>query len=311
MNNNKIFEDYYKFLTTAEGADILPYAYLIDSNSYEKLIKTCKDYYLFDDEVALIKNNSLKLKHYLNDITNIIEIGPGSNHTVINKTVPFLQYAKKLEGYFPLDLCENYLTDTCNIVSANIPNLKIKPIEHDIMSSSPLKLSNNLRNKALIILGGTLGNFNEEEQSNILTLFHNSLKEGDLLFITFDSNLEKESLLKAYSNNLACNLLRGGLNYFSSLYQDLLEHKAKFEVCCTWNEQQQYIDLFFTAKENLTLYLPNNNIVKIQEGQEFRGIKSRKYDKNKIESLLNKCKLSVIDILDNSQKMQIFICKRY
>src|SRR3990167_10750498 len=103
--NDQTFNDYYKFLTTTEGADILPYTYLSSGDSYEKLIKDCKDYYLFDDEVALIKNNHHKLKHYLSEITNIIEIGPGSKHTVINKTIPILQYAQNLESYLPIDLC--------------------------------------------------------------------------------------------------------------------------------------------------------------------------------------------------------------
>ena len=95
--DNKIFDDFLAFFTTKEGVDILPYFYLNSNELFEDLVKNNSHYYLFNDEVLLIKNNHLSLTKHLKDIIEIIEIGPGTTHPVKHKTIPILNYAVNLK----------------------------------------------------------------------------------------------------------------------------------------------------------------------------------------------------------------------
>ena len=308
--DEKILTDYIKFLSTEEGTDILPYAYLSAGDAYENLIQNSKDYYLFNDEVSLIKNNYTKLSHYLSDIDNIIEIGPGSNHTVMNKTLPILQYAKKVKTYLPVDISADYLTDACDTIKKYMPKLKVDSIECDIIESPTIKVKNISGNNALVFFGSTLGNFKHNIQQDILTNIYNLLQPEDIFLITLDTMMDIQSLIKAYNNSFLFDILSGSLNYFTKLNNKLEFYKDKFEACCDWNKEQSCIELYFTIKDGFDLLLPSNKVIKILKGQQLRGIRSQKFDLDNAIKLLNKTNFTVIDILDNSNKMKMFVCKR-
>lgn len=311
MFNNVVMDDYFRIFTTKDGADILPYAYLNAGDSYEKLVRYCSDYYLFNDEVELIKKNQEKIQYYLREVTDLIEVGPGSEHTNMHKTLPILLCIANLEKYYPVDLSNNYLIDVCKVIKRYIPHIGIYPIEYDIVKNFSFKFVNTkCHKKALILLGGTLGNFSSLIQDHILTQIYYSLGDEDLFMITFDTNLNKESLIAAYHNVYAHNLLKEGLAYFTKINPEFSKYLDFFQARSVWNSSLSEVELFFEVKKDLKFLLPNYGQISLSEGQELRGIKSKKYHKEDIINLLARNNISVIDILDNSQKMQLMICRR-
>lgn len=131
--DKKILDDYWKFFTTAEGADILPYVYMESSHLYDELVKNAPEYYLFKDESELIKNNKNQLVKHLKGFTDIIEVGPGSCHTIEHKTLPILSYASDLQTYYALDHSENYLVDAINFIKTHTESVEIRAIEADLL----------------------------------------------------------------------------------------------------------------------------------------------------------------------------------
>jgi hypothetical protein len=121
--DQKILDDYLAFFTTKEGADMLPYTYVNSSSLYDNLTKNCKRYYLCEDEIELIRNNQEKLSQHLKQVPYILEIGPGSLHTVEHKTLPMLSYAHNLKGYYALDVSRDYLIETCEFIKKHMPSI--------------------------------------------------------------------------------------------------------------------------------------------------------------------------------------------
>ena len=216
--DSKILQDYYKFFTTEEGADMLPYVYLENPRAFDNLVKNCDDYYLFKEEVELLQNSKKALTNYLDDITSIIEIGPGSTHSVMHKTLSVLQCAPHLKNYYPIDISKKYLNDACEVVGSKFPRIRTLPIAADMMNLFNLKkiAENNQEKKALLLLGSTLGGQTPEEQDLIITGISKILSKDDIFIITVDTNNDEKSLMKAYSNNH--ELHYSVLSYFSNAF---------------------------------------------------------------------------------------------
>ncbi|KKB96659.1 hypothetical protein SZ25_00242, partial [Candidatus Arcanobacter lacustris] len=101
--------------------------------------------------------------------------------------------------------------------------------------------------------------------------------------------------------------LRAPLRLFAKINP---QFKDRFDIHCAWNKEFYYVDIFFVAQKKLTFYYPDKGIIKTNKGQELRGIKSRKYSKEKIKTQLEDKKFIIKEIVTNSNKMEMFICKK-
>jgi uncharacterized SAM-dependent methyltransferase len=307
----KTLQDYYSFFTTEEGADVLPYVYLENPKAFDNLVKNCKDYYLFWDEVELVNKNKLIISDYLAGVENVLEIGPGSDHSVSHKTLSILKYANNLKNYYPIDICTSYLTGACNLVKQNNHELNVIPLKADMMKLSEIKLSDRIEGKkALMILGSTLCGQTDEEQNKILQEIYNSLGDNDIFIITTDTTNDEKLLLDAYKNKYLQFLTQGSLKYFVNFSEDFQGKLDAFTMSCSWNKDFQYIDLFYTLKTELTFDYPEFGKINLRAGQELRGIKSRKPSTEQFVKKLNAQFFVVNEIVTNSDKMQMFICHK-
>lgn len=302
-------QDYLKFFTTKEGADMLPYAYLGDDGCYDDLVQYSDDYYLFSDEVALIENNAKALRHYLSGIENIIEIGPGSYHTIQNKTIPILGYASDLKNYYALDHCENYLKNIADYIKVSTNSLGISTITADFRNLGKISLVDPGRS-CVIFLGSTLGNFVPQQQQQIINQIAQLTRKGDLFIISMDTNQDPKSLLAAYNSKQANKFVSNILTYFSQYYPDFLPYHHYFEVVFKWNEEEKFIDIYFLTGKTFSFQFKKNGSVEILANVKLRGIKSYKLDQDEISKLFNRNDFRLLDILNYSNKMQMFLGER-
>lgn len=308
--DSKTLDDYLKFFTTKDGADMLPYVYLESSQLYDDLVNY-KDYYLFNDEACLIKNNTKELSHHLRNVLNVVEIGPGSHHTIRHKTLPILACAPHLKMYHAIDYSENYLQEACNFVKENTCNLSVTLTNADLMQSTPLELSLKLEEKkAVMLLGSTIKNFTSAEQSHILKQIEHLTSSDDIFILSIDTNQDENSLLAAYANQYLYSLISAVLKYYSRINPNFHKHMNLIEPKVKWNKDKKEVEMYFTAKESFSFQSHNNSLINIQKGQEFKGIKSRKSSKQDIINLLSKHHFKTIDVLSNSGNMLMFVCKK-
>ncbi|MGB4191804.1 MAG: L-histidine N(alpha)-methyltransferase [Rickettsiales bacterium] len=313
-NNNippKTLFDYLSFFTKKTDTNMSSYIYLDSCNYYDKLIRNSKDYYLCNDHIELIKNSKDSFTKHLNDITDIIEIGPGSDYVIRNKTMVILDYARNAKNYLAIDNCKQYLDETCDFLKTNTSNINISSLEADLMQEDKLQvpLAENSK-KCLLFLGGTLANFHKEQQNHCLKQIYNMLNPGDLFIITADTNQNEESLIRAYHNQDAQNLFMGVVNYFATINDSFRECASALKIECKWNKLEQYVDIFFVAQEKFSFKFSNNKDIIIEKAQELRGIRAYKQTQQENISILNKNGFKVIDILNNSNKTKEFICRR-
>lgn len=306
---HKILEDYFKFFTTSEGLDMTSYIYLDSHNYYDKLIRCSQEYYLCRDHIELISKHKDKFTDHLKDVTDIIEIGPGSDYVIRNKTMPILSYAKKLKNYHIIDNCAKYLHETSSIIKTHTSAIKIFTIEADLTQKEQINISHASNGKKCVLfLGGTLANFHEDQQNYCLRKIYNMLNVGDIFIVTADINQTEESLIAAYSNEHARNLFMGVIHYFAGINADFARYAKFFEMQTIWNKIESFVDISFVATKDFSFKFSNNSNIIVRKNQIFKGVRAYKKNKEENIELLKRNGFSIIDVLDNAQKIQEYIC---
>jgi len=310
--DKKTFEDYVAFFTTKKGLDMLSYAYLGTTDNYNNFIKNCPDYYLFNDEAKAISSNQRLLAEYLKDVTDIVEIGPGSDYTLEHKTLPILSYVENLKRYHAVDISKSFLDNACNYIKKHTLNIEISSVEADLMQDEKIELNHTpYDKKAVIFLGSTLGNFSKIQQNYVIKQISLLTKTNDIAIITIDTNQDKESILRAYDNNYLKKFFFDVIRHFSSICPEFLPYVNYLEVKCRLDEVNKLVDVFFVVKNNFSFFLKNYGEIKLTKGQELRGINCHKPKIEDVSNLLQQNQFDVLDVLHYTNKMQLFICKKH
>ncbi len=309
--SKKTLDDYWKFFTTEEGADILPYAYMGPSHYYNDLIKNCEDYYLCRDEIEILSNNKKVFEQYLADVECIMEIGPGSVHAVENKSLNILKSAKDLKLYQGVDYSKSYLKEACNFVKEQLPAIKVEQIRADLQHISNIKIKEHDHyKKAIVFLGSTLGNFKHHQQEHIINEFSKLANDGDLLILTVDTNQDKESVLKAYDNKFFLDFAKVILQYYAKINPEFKDLQSLFEAVA-YLDNTNTINTYFTVNEKVSFSFDSHRVVNLKAGQKLKGIISQKPNLNFIKNLLTEYSFDIIKTLTtNLDQMKVLICKK-
>lgn len=305
----KILEDYLKFFTAPEGADMTSYIYQDSHNYYDQLICSSAEYYLCKKHIEIILNNKDKFTNYLDGVTDIIEIGPGTDYVVKNKTMNILSYANNLKAYHIVDNCSKYLNETSSLINKYLPEIKIFTIESDLNSKEKINIQNTSNGKkCLLLLGGTLANFSKNQQDHCLNKIYDTLNIGDIFIVTADTNQDEQTLLAAYTNKIAQNLISGVINYFATINPGFSKYSEHFGIQTTWNKIEHFVDISFYAKSSFSFEFPNYGTIMLKEGGVFRGIRAYKRTQQENISILNKSGFKIIDILGDPNNVQEYVC---
>ena len=307
--DQKILDDYFKFFTNPNGIDMLQYTYMVSGLYYDNLIKNCKDYYLCRDEIEIIAKNHHNFRKYLKEIISIVEIGPGSDYAINNKTLPILNCANHLKKYYAIDCSKNYLDYACNLIKKQISNIKVSSIEADLMEEVDIKIPSNEK-KCILFLGGTMGNFTIHQQHKIMNKIDKMANLGDLFILAVDTNQDKNSILKAYSNEYFHNFVKDILIYFSIINPEFKKYIEFFEVECKIDKKHNSLEASLIAKRDLSFNFKNYGKIQISKEQRLSGVSSRKLSEEQVIELLAKHNFNVLEVLENDNKMREFICQK-
>lgn len=308
LADQKTLNDYYAFFSGKE-VDMLPYVYAEPSDAYNALVHT-PEYYLFKDEVNTITHNQDALRKYLGGVTDIVEIGPGCDYAVENKTVHILNCAADLERYHAIDYSENYLKEACLSVSKRKPGIEVVGVEADLMNGKIDlgKIPNG--KKCILFLGSTLGNFTEAQQKHAICQVARMTNPGDLLILGVDTNIDEKTVLKAYDYSDKCsyNFMVSILKHFSKISPQFENYLKFFDIKSEWDEFQNLVRIFLRVNQDVILKINKFKSLSIKKNDILKIGVSRKFRIQDIKRLL-KNKFDILEDISYSSKMKIFICR--
>jgi uncharacterized SAM-dependent methyltransferase len=161
-----------------------------------------------------------------------------------------------------------------------------------------------------MFLGSTLGNFSSNQQDYILKQISEMTIKDDILLISIDTNQDEKSILRAYDNKYLKNFFMDVIRYFGAINQEFLPFINYFEVNYKWSKEDKLLDVFFVVKEKFSFIVQEYGKITLKKGQKCRGIICHKPDTKYLSNILKLNNFDILDILNYSNKMQLFISKK-
>lgn len=299
-----IAQDFIDLFTLKRQGHIGKYVYHFRPHIYEEIIRQ-ENYYPFRIEQKLIEKYAQNIVMSAEDIDQIIELGPGSRHPVIKKTIPLLSaFAQQgiTPNYSAVDTTKIFADQACQIIEESIPEMITQSYHLDF---SDLYLLKDLTGKKLAICFGQpiFANNDDGAAQKILKDISQFMNHGDLFLLTADCTQDEPILLQAYDTKLGKELLLNALSYLNDSLQPHGFDPAAFDHNVYWNPLKHQIELSLVATKNQNIEILQQ-LVQIQRGQKYTLLYSRKPKFSTIIDRLAKVGFAPLDqkIYESDQK---------
>lgn len=165
-----------------------------------KEIMAMPEYYLTDAEFEILQRQPAEIIEAVGfkEPFNIIELGAGDG----SKTIELLRYCIDQEldvSYTPVDISNEVTRELVKQLSEDLPSLAVTPLIGDYFQVLP-EVEKEHKPHLFLFLGSNIGNYKEEEASELIGLFANNMHPNDKLLIGFDLQKNPDLIAKAYND---------------------------------------------------------------------------------------------------------------
>lgn len=259
IDEGEAHRDFYELFTTNPNKDMLKYAYR-NPALYDAVTQS-SDYYLFREEATLIAQNKDILTKHLQGIKTIVELGPGSEAGLAAKTIPLLSYAENANSYIAVDISQTYLEKIGQYVKSHT-DLAIELIKADF-TKDQIKIPQDYSPKAVMLLGSTIGNFNDTVMMNFFQNLSHFTDHKDVFMLAIDTNHTSEHTIKAYNGEANRRFILDILEYYSQINPSFKNFVKYFEVNIEWDEVTQRLITSLVSNKTVAFLVPGHGNVLI------------------------------------------------
>lgn len=194
-------EDVEKGLSSFPKYLFSKYIYDEKGDKLFQKIMNMPEYYLTNCEFDILQKHTAAIATSFNAPGgfDLIELGAGDG----KKTKVLLKYlsGKKLEfQYLPIDISQHALDDLQTSIYAELPEVKIKPMQGTYFKTLENLTELSDRKKVILFLGSNIGNLLHKNAIDFLKNIQRAMGPEDLLFIGFDQKKHPQKILNAYND---------------------------------------------------------------------------------------------------------------
>lgn len=276
------FEDL--FLGKREG-HMTEYIYEGANNHFDKVVKENKSYYIVKSDIENISKYSGDIYSILGDGVSFVEFGPGCEYTVGNKTVPLLKKFKNIISYNSIDIQMKFAESAISCVRSMLPKIK-SFTAYQANFTLPFSFPSYEEPVCLLSWGSTFSNFSDSQINQVFHNINGSLKVGDFIVLSIDCCSDLDLIKEAYSSQESSKLmLFNAFKFLKTTFNLSRFDDSKFEFCYEWNKEENAVNLCLqaNAEQRFPFY---GKITHIPKGKKYHLVRSRKFSKNWVETIL-------------------------
>jgi len=273
------------------------------------------EYYLNRSESLILKRSVDEIMDKLGEKQiSIIELGNGNSLKTRILLKPILANLRKV-CYFPIDVSLKTLKKSLKDLSKEYVNLEIFGICSDYVSGLTkindfMKMKNNIpKNKLIIFLGSSIGNFHPKEAKNFLYSLKRYIRQEDALLIGIDLEKDKRILDKAYNDKKGLTA-KFNLNILARINRELDgEFKlSSFEHKSFYNIHKHRIEMHLESKLDQEVRVgATKKTFHFKKGETIHTENSYKYSQNNLNELVKNAGLEMIQSFTDRKKQYTLI----
>lgn len=270
------------------GRRFLPSTYFynaLGSEIYEE-ITALPEYYPTRTEAAILRDAAPVIRKLLGPV-RIVELGSGSSQKT---RILFDAWRAQREEtlYVPIDVSHSMLASTAEALVSEYRGLRVLALagryEEGLAALPPSAAS------LITFLGGTIGNFEPEQQEIFFARLSDRMSPGSAFLLGFDrrAHLKKptEIISRAY-NDEAGVTARFNLNLLTRLNQELGAdfRLESFRHEAIYNEEKHQIEMYLESLAEQTVNIPAlSRSYLFSKGERILTEISRKFDPEELAS---------------------------
>ena len=246
------------------------------------------EYYVTRAEAEILREAGSAIVAALHGPISLVDLGCGSAGKTRHIIDNVLRRQPGLD-YVPIDIDAGILRTTAETLSAEYRPLSVTAIAgsfDDALRALPAHL--DAGTQALVLfLGSTIGNFEPEEQRNMLRSIRAALKSGDVVLLGADLVKTEDILIPAYDDVLGVTaafnrnlLVRINRELGGTFDVSAFDHAVRYDA------QRQRIEMHLVSKRRqiVTVATPELEIA-FAEGESIHTESSYKFTRQNVEML--------------------------
>jgi uncharacterized SAM-dependent methyltransferase len=302
----QVEQDFIDLFTKKKSAHIGKYIYMHRPEIYDQIADRAS-YYPYRVEASIIANYASDIVSNIKSVSNVIEIGPGSESPIIAKSVPMIVAMKSvfdIKNYTAIDLNKEYASSACDIIREKFDNLTTDTVIADFNIKNDLaKVNICASNNIIMSFGGTLiCSGTEEDVENGLENISNILASGEYFIFGVDLTNNENTLAAAYDTNLSYELLLNAMYGIKYAVNDLDFDARAFDLVFKWDKSCATIKLSLRANKSQKICI-NNHDISINKDDEFHMLNSRKTFASEVELRLRKFGMTIEDSFELKENL--------
>ncbi|VAW78850.1 Dimethylhistidine N-methyltransferase [hydrothermal vent metagenome] len=272
----------------------MPPKYFYDERGSQLFDAICetREYYPTRTEEALLRSCAHDVITQLRP-DHIVEFGSGTARKT-RHLFDACDRAGETAAYWPFDVCEEMLHDSGQKLVQEYDWLQVNTLVGDYLgglTGLPPREGRCL----YLFLGGTIGNFTEDEAATFLDEVRAIMRPGDGLLLGADRVKDSEVLHAAYNDDSGITA-QFNLNLLHVLNRELdadfcdsnFEHRALF------NTEASRIEMYLVSRRRQSVRIKAlEHTLELEAGEKILTEISRKFTPANLESLLNDAGLAV------------------
>jgi L-histidine Nalpha-methyltransferase len=278
----------------------IPPRWLYDDRGSELFdaITRLAEYYPTEAEREILEAHSAMIAEATRAST-VIELGSGTGDKTRTLLDAFVAHGE-IERFVPLDVSEATLLHAAEILGRRYPDLRVEPVVGDFTRHLGLLPPGGTR--LVAFLGGTIGNFYQEERRAFLGALADVLESGDWLLLGIDLIKPIDRIVAAYDDphGLTDAFIRNALHAINRELDGDFD-VGNFEYVPFWDGREHRVDLRLRACDPEVAHIGALDLdVTFEAGEELRVEISTKFDRESIGSELGAADFTAPEFLTDA-----------
>lgn len=242
------------------------------------------EYYPTEAERGILASRAAQIARRTGADT-VVELGSGTSDKTRTLLDAFWETGQ-LRRFVPLDVSEQTLVDAAQMLARRYDGLEVSAVVGDF--TQHLRHIPTDGQRLVAFLGGTLGNFYQEERRAFLGHMADTLEVGEWLLLGVDLMKETSRIIDAYYDSQAVTeaFIKNVLHVLNrELGGDIsVDH---FDYVPLWDPREERVDMRLRATEPMTVRLNALDLeTTFAEGEELRVEISTKFRPTKLRAEL-------------------------
>ncbi len=281
----------------------LPTKYFYDDRGSELFEQICElpEYYQTRTEHKLLTSVA-------DDIVartaadELVELGSGAA-TKTRVLLDAMARAQRLRFYVPFDVSEGIVRRVAEELAEEYDGLRVHGVVGDFFTH--LEHIPDGGRRLVVILGGTIGNMNQETAPAFLSSIHDEMASGDFFLLGVQLMTDVERLEAAYNDSAGVtaefnkNMLQSLKTIIGADFDPrFFDHVARF------NHEHQRIEMHLRSVRDQIIPIPELDLnLRLSKGEEILTEISTKYTRGQVEGLLSKAGFTPVEWYTDSDQL--------